>query len=184
MPAELGELALDPLLFRKNRVDSAIFAQLLVSAAFYHAALFEHDDLITVGGGGHAVRDQDQAAPFALAIDGIQDGALRTGVHRAQWIVEHQHLGLRGKGGGQRDALLLTARELHATLTHHGVEAVRQIQHLLFDAGLARGLFDFEDRLVRVRFVQREGDVARDRGREQKRILLRVTDAFSHHRQW
>ena len=31
--------------------------------------------------GGHAVRDQDQAPLLALAIDGVQDGALGAGIH-------------------------------------------------------------------------------------------------------
>src|SRR5450432_27730 len=55
--AELLELALDPLLFGKNGVNSAVFAELVVGTAFHHVAFFEHDDLVAVRRGRNAVGD-------------------------------------------------------------------------------------------------------------------------------
>ena len=154
--------------------------QLVVRAALDHAPLVHDDDAVAARGRCHAMRDQDHAALGALAVDGLENALLRAGIDGAQRVVQNEDLRLRDERAGERHALLLPARELHAALADHRVEAVRQPEHLLEDVRLGGRLADRHERRRRVGLLERVADVATHGGREQKRRLLRVADAAAH----
>ena len=120
--------------------------------------------------------DQHQRASPRHPVDGLEDLGLRARIDGAHGIVEHEHGWGVEQRPRQRHALLLPARELHAALAHQGVEAVGQAVHLLEDGRLLCGGAHALPGSLAVGFVEGEGDVAVDRGREQEGILRRVGD--------
>ena len=83
---------------------------------------------------------------------------------------------LAGQRAGERQALLLAARERDAALADDGVVAVREGVEVGGDAGDLRGPADDRVDGGIVGDVEAEGDVVADRGREQERILRHEAD--------
>ena len=80
-----------------------------------------------------------------LPLDRVEDRALGLRVDGGERIVEDEDLRLPDERARERDALLLTARELHAALADDGVEPLGQRQRLLEHLRLARGVADLRD---------------------------------------
>ena len=78
----------------------------------------------------------------ALPVDGFENAAFGAGVDGAQRIVEDQDAWVRDERHGERHALLLTARKLHAALADDRVEAVGKRRELGVDARFACGSLD------------------------------------------
>ena len=78
-----------------------------------------HED----GGDADVALDRLQLDPHLLA---------QVGIESRQRLVEEQHIGLDDDGPGQRDALLLTARELRRQASFHTGQAhdVERLQHV------------------------------------------------------
>ena len=94
---------------------------------------------VGVHDGRDAVRDDDAGAPDHDVAQAVQNGALGARVDAGQRVVEHQHARLAGDGAGERQALLLAAREGDAALADDGVVAVREGVEVGGDAGDLRG---------------------------------------------
>ena len=121
-------------------------------------------------------------APRGLALDRVEDGAPRSSRRpRESGSSRIEDLRLPHERARERDALLLPARELHAALADDGVEAVRAATAPpRAPAPRAPPRGSAPARLGRVGIVEREADVARDGGREEERVLLRVADGRAH----
>ena len=92
-----------------------------MGAGFGEAAVVEHVDLVGVADGGEAVGDDEGGAASGEAGEGALDGRLGFVVDRGGGFVEHQDGGILEDGAGDRQALALSAGELLAAFTHHGV---------------------------------------------------------------
>ncbi len=151
-----------------------------MGAALDDLAGLEHEDRVAAARGGDAVGDENDGAVRGLALDRREDRRLGLGVDGGERVVEHQDRRLAHEGAGEGDALPLAAGELDAALADDGVEALGS------DCTSARtSASSAAWRMVSVPsgalgIVERVADVARDRRREQERVLLRIADAGAH----
>ena len=77
--------------------------------------------------------------PAMVALDGRLDESLADGVEGARRLVEDEDAGVLEQHPGERDALLLAARQLVAALADDRVVAVGQLHDPVVDGGRPRG---------------------------------------------
>ena len=87
------------------------------------AAAVEHDQAIECGDGRQPVRDGDDRLVLHQRLQILLDRRLDIGIERRGGLVEHQDRRVLEEDTGDRDALALAARQLHAALADKGVVA-------------------------------------------------------------
>ena len=98
------------------------------------AAMLEHHDQIGVADGRQAVGDHERGALRAQRGHGVLDQHLGAGVDRRRGFVEDEDARIGQDRAGDRHALALPARQLHAALADDRVVAVRQRGDDVMDA--------------------------------------------------
>jgi len=98
--------------------------------------------------------------------------AINEAVRQQQLKVEQQNGGVANDGAGDGDALTLTSRQSVAAFADHGVVAVRQPRDELVGVGEHGRSKDFLPRGAGFAV----GDVGRDGGVEQNRLLQHEAD--------
>jgi hypothetical protein len=126
-------------------------------------ALVEHHDAVHVRNGGQPVRDSDHRLALHDAVERGLDRRLHLAVERRGRLVEHKDRRVLQDDARERDPLPLTARELDAALTHHGIIAEPSF-----------GILQAEDELVRL------GPARGDHHRRLSRIWPAVEDIVAH----
>src|SRR5260221_2834208 len=141
--------------------------QLLVGAALDDLAAFEHQDLVGAADGREPVRDHERRAPPPQRAQTVLDHGLALAVEARGRLVQDQDAWIGEDCPGDRDALALTARELDATLAHHGVVLLFEaLDELLAVRHAAHGAD-----LLRRGVGPRERDVLGDGAVEQEAVL-------------
>src|SRR5258707_14131430 len=97
--------------------------QLGMAPALGDTAAIEHHDLVGIDDGGEAVRDHHGGAAAAHLLQRALDLLLGARVERAGRLVEQQDVWILQDRAGDRDTLLLAARQLQPALAHHAVVA-------------------------------------------------------------
>ena len=92
-------------------------------AVFDDFPVGEHDDAVEARHRRQAMGDHDRGAAPHEVFQGLLDELLAFAVERARSLVEHEDGRVGQDGAGNRDALALTARKLHASLAGHRIEA-------------------------------------------------------------
>ena len=67
------------------------------------------------------MRDNDGGAAVASLVEGLLHGGLALRVQCRGRLVKEQEVGVADEGAGDRDALLLAARQLRAPLSHQSL---------------------------------------------------------------
>ena len=116
--------------------------QLLVGAALDQAAVVEDHDLLGVADGREPVGDRDRGPALRQLVERGLHRPLGLGVQRAGGLVEDEHGRVAQDRAGDRDALLLAAREAVAALADDGVVALGQRGDQVVDASGAGGRLD------------------------------------------
>ncbi len=78
-------------------------------AAFHHAAILQHDDLVGIGHRRETMRDDHDGASACIGIEGILDRALGFAVERVGRLVQQQDVWIAQDGAGKGDTLPLAA---------------------------------------------------------------------------
>ena len=101
-----------------------------------HAAIVEHDDLVRIRNGAHALRDDDlrHAGKRSEARANIGIGRR---VHSRGRIVKDEHARPLEQGASNAEALLLPARNVYAALSQVVLEPTGQPVEELVHAGAA-----------------------------------------------
>ena len=83
--------------------------QFIVGAAFYDAAVFQHDNCIGVAHGGKPVCDDKHRAALHQAVHAFFNQRLGAGIDAGCGFIQNQHwrVGYGGAGNGQQLALAL-----------------------------------------------------------------------------
>ena len=110
-----GRLQLD-----ETREGALCGHQLVVGAGFDDAAVLHHDDAVRVGDGREPVRDDEARATRAQSAHGLGDVLLGLAVERARRLIHDEDRRVAQERSGDRDALLLTAREEAAAVARAG----------------------------------------------------------------
>ena len=90
--------------------------QIGMPAAFDDATVLHDADQIGLADGRQAVSDHDHGAALDDMFERFLELRLGVAVERAGRLVEQHDRRLAEHGAGKRDALLLAARQVHATL--------------------------------------------------------------------
>src|SRR5262249_47030506 len=109
----------------KMSVDVATLEEFLVPPDVVNLATFEDEDRIGRNEHREAMRDRDDGAPVADAVDIGVDDRLALRVERAGRFVENQHRRIDDEGTGDGQALTLAAREVDGAFLEPGVVALR-----------------------------------------------------------
>lgn len=95
-----------------------------------------------LGDGGQPVGDDERRAPFGERVQRPADLAFRCRVQRRARLVQDQDRRVPQEHPGNRQTLLLSARQLHPTLADDRIEPVGQTLQDLAEPGAASGLED------------------------------------------
>ena len=138
-----------------------------------HRAARHHQHLVEIGERRRAVRDHDDdAAALAHALNGGRQRDVAVGVEIGIGLVEHHQERIAVERPRQPDQLPLSGRECRAAVADPRLEAVRQAQDHLVDAGrLGRR----EDGL-RIGVLVEAADVFGNRAVEQFDVLRQIAD--------
>ena len=162
LPVFLGELlAVQP------RVDPALGDQLGMRPALDDPAALVDEDPVGAQDRGQSVGDGDRGPALHQALEGGLDEPLRDSVERRGRLVEDQDPRVLEQHPGDRQALLLAARQLVAALADERVVALGELHDPLVDRGGAGG--DLE--LLVGGVGARVAEVVADRGVEEVRLL-------------
>src|SRR5438094_1073147 len=123
-------------------IDPRALEQLLVPARLHDRSVLDDHDLVGIPERREPVRDQEYGPALRHAVEGLLDVVLRLGVQVRGGLVEDQEARAPEPGPGDSDALLLSARKLHAALPHRGRVAARQRGGEAMRVGVPRGLDD------------------------------------------
>ena len=82
----------------------------LVSAAFYHAPGFDHQNLIGAADGGKAMRNHESSAAAHQVAETLLDQRLGFGIEAGSGFVENQDAWIGEDCAGDGDALALPSR--------------------------------------------------------------------------
>ena len=117
----------------RRGVGAAPGEQLGVRAALHDVAALVDQDQVRAQDGRQPVGDGERGAAGHGPFDGRLDEALADGVEGAGGLVEDEDAGVLEQHPGQRDALLLAARQLVAALAHDRVVALGQLHDPVVD---------------------------------------------------
>src|ERR1035437_10209059 len=148
-----------------------------MGAPLHDATALQHVDAVGMKHGGEPVGNQagDGIAAGGDVAYGLADLLFGERVERGSGFIEDQQLRLAQQCAGDRQALLLAARDLDATLADHRVQTLAGAPQQPLHGGL---LQHFEALLVRG-IGPHEAQVFADRAREQLRVLGDEADALT-----
>ncbi|KAH0427646.1 hypothetical protein KCU90_g7146, partial [Aureobasidium melanogenum] len=90
------------------------------------AALFQHDNAVSLLHGRETVRDDQRGAVLRGIVESLLDQPLAGGIERAGCFVEQQDGRILQDRACDRNALALSTRQSHATLAEKSIVALRQ----------------------------------------------------------
>ncbi len=155
------------LLVVQHAVAAAERHELLVRSSLDDFAVLEHEDLVGAADRGQPVRDDERRPPLAERAQAVLDLGFAFAVERRGRFVEHEDARVGEDGARDRDALTLTARQLHPALSDDGVVLLLEpLDELVGVRDAADGL-DLLERRVRAPVA----DVGRDRAIEEEVVL-------------
>src|SRR5262245_25334283 len=99
---------------------AAVTQQLGVCALLDYSAVLEHDEAIHARDRREAMGDRDHGLAFHQAQQLLLDRELDLAVERRRRLVEHENRRVLEDHACERNALALSARELHAALADVG----------------------------------------------------------------
>src|SRR5690606_21827259 len=111
-----------------------------MAPALNDAAFIEHDDLVRIDHRGETMGDNQRRPITRYLGEARLYLLLRPGIERRCRLIEEQDQRPLEDCAGDRDALLLPARQLQPPLSDHGVVAVWEFGNELVDAAEARRL--------------------------------------------
>ena len=117
------ELLSDELSADETLVDTIKLEQVIVTATLHDLAMLHDDDLVGVTDGAQSVSDDDDRLLATLdeQVEGLLHLVLTLSVQSRGSLVQQKKLGLANQSTSDSNTLLLTTRELDATLTDHRV---------------------------------------------------------------
>lgn len=135
----------DQLSVDKILVDTVHLDELVVGAALLHLAILHHEDLIGVTDRAKSVRhDHHGLLPRAdQLVQSLLNLVFALRVKGRRCLIKKEHLRLANEGTGDGDSLLLSTRELHATLTDQSFVAIGEqgsVVNEVVSTGLATGV--------------------------------------------
>ena len=143
-----------------------------MAAALDDVALVQDQDAVAIDHAREPVCEDQRGSASHEPVERLLDHGLVLGVDGGQCLVQHEQRRVAQERAGDRHALTLPARELHALLSDHGAIALWQCQNELVDVrGLGRGLD-----LALARSGIAEPNVLLDGAMEQERILVHQRD--------
>ena len=158
--------------FHETAVQPSLPHERFVGAALRDPAFVHHDDLVGVPHGREPVGDHHDGLLRRELLDGSLELLLVFGIDARGRLVEEDHGSVLQEGTGDRDALLLAARDGGAALPEHGFVALRQ---LLDELVAPRPPSRIDDLLVRgIRLA--EADVVLNG-------VVEEIDVLEHHRE-
>eukprot|EP00754_Rhynchopus_humris_P027249 Rhum_TRINITY_DN15076_c14_g1::Rhum_TRINITY_DN15076_c14_g1_i1::g.136803::m.136803 len=127
------------LLLPQRRVEAARLQQLLVRAVLVHLTLLQHQDGVAALHRRQPVRDDQrrQCTRRRALPQRRHRTRLRPRVQSRRGLVGKQDRRAAQQGAGDRHALLLAARQLHAHLAHTRLVLLREAQHSFVQPRLA-----------------------------------------------
>ena len=134
------------------------------------AALVEHEDAVGVANGSEAMGDDEGRSPLHQPLEGDMHQPFAFGVEGARRFVEQQDGRILEQRAGNRQPLLLPAREHDAALPHDRIVALLKRHHEIVDQRiLGRG-----EHLGEGRIGAAESNVLGNRAGEDRRFLLDI----------
>ena len=158
-------------------------------AAFHHAAVVEHDDVIGFPHGRQPVCDDQRGAFLHQALERAAHQRLVDRVEMRRRLVQNENGCVFQERPRDRDALTLAAGKVDAALAHHGLQAVgqgrdkiaeRRARNRILD--IRRGRIGARDRDIGVeRVVEEIGVLGHQGDTRTQRIELRGAEVFARH---
>ena len=141
-----------------------------MAAEIDNAAVLDKDYFIHILDGGYSVRDKYGGFALAGVFEIFEYYLFGFYVYRGDRIVENEYLGVFHKRAGDRNSLLLSARNGNAALAEHGLIPLGEILYIIVNV---RKHSRFFDSLCVVAFGG-EGDIFGYRIAEKEIILRNV----------
>ena len=135
-----------------------------MGAGFGDGALFEEDDAIGLADGAEAVSNDKDCAVVHGAIEGFLHQRFGFRIQGGGGFVEDQDARVKVEGTGDRDALPLSARQVHPAFTDPGVIALRELGDEIMGVGELGGGGDAVKIWLDFAVGNVLGDVAREQG--------------------
>src|SRR5262245_46872234 len=133
-----GDLLLELLQTPESRVDAARAHELLVRPLLDDTALDEDDDARCRARGAETVRHQEPGAAGGRGREVPHDLLFLQGVNAREDVVQDEHRRGAGERARERQALALPARHRESALADDRLEALREADDLVDDAGGGR----------------------------------------------
>src|SRR5205823_11309532 len=126
-PSDGFQLHLERLLPEEVGVGATARHERIVVAGFDDPALLEDEDEVRLLDRGDPVRHEDRRPGAEEVAEAVEDLAFGLRVDARERVVEDEDARRGGEHAGERDALLLPARQRHAPLADDRVEPVREL---------------------------------------------------------
>lgn len=91
-----------------------------------HLSVRQHDDLVGVLDGAHALRDDEHRTPVRLCGERMPQRGVGLEIERRETVIEHHQLGVSGQCARNRQTLLLPTGEVRTALRDAGFQSLRQ----------------------------------------------------------
>ena len=137
------------------------------------AALIQHHDQVGIHHTLDAMGDDEGGAPNVQAAQRLTDEGLGFGIHRGGRVVQDQDARVFEQRAGDRDALLLPARQGDALFADQCIVSMGEGHDHVMHRRHLRRLFHLGLGQVAPHAIR---DVLADRAREQERLLLHRAD--------
>ena len=158
-------------------VEPTLCDELVVRALLDDTALIHDHDEIGIANRGEPVGDHERGAPLHQLRDAALDQRLRLGIDVGGRLVEDEHLGVAEQGARERDQLALSGREVRpalADLDGQGRRACPAPGQRPVEPDPTHCVIQ-----LRLGVVLAEGDVLRERPREQDDVLRHDRDPLA-----
>jgi hypothetical protein len=116
---------------------AAARGECLEIAFFTESSRVEHDDAIGVSNGAETMGNCDHCPTGRKPVQRFLDESLALIIECGSGLIEDEHGRVAQNGPGNGEALALAPRQRHASFTHEGAVALREIQDKFLGVGLA-----------------------------------------------